>query len=426
MNVALPIVMFLVGFAAGGGIVWLLLKKTAFSAREQERNVTLAEIRVAEERVTAKDASIADLRADIQAKDRLLELRIEDNVQLKNLNAVLQTNLTNEERKTVDKLKLLDDVEEQFVAKLSEPVKETLERLNTKITVVNESATNLGQETSKLVKALQKPEVRGQWGEMHLLRVVEVTGMTDRCDFHEQQVINDEDRQQRPDLVVHLPGNRNLAVDAKAPIRAFLEAAEAADEETRQAKLGEFVRHVRDRVKLLGNKNYHQNLDNSPEFVVLYLPTEAVYSAALSCDAGLLEFATQYKVRLAGPMNLMSLLQMVAFDWKQDAVANNAREICTLAEELYKRIAIFGGHVGKLGDQLNRSVKAYNDAIGSLESRIMPQARRFEQLGAAPTDGRIEELTPVDLSARSVQCAEFAIAHEESAVDDPMLLARPR
>jgi DNA recombination protein RmuC len=277
-----------------------------------------------------------------------------------------------------------------------------------------------------LVKALQKPEVRGQWGEMHLLRVVEVTGMTDRCDFHEQQVIGDEEYVQRPDLVVHLPGERHLAIDAKAPIRAFLESAEAADDDTRLLKQQDFVTHIREHVRNLGSKAYYQNIDGTPEFVVLYLPTEAIFSAALTLDNELLEYAAKYRVHLAGPSVLITLLRAVAHGWKQEALAKHAKEICDLGEELYKRMALFGGHMGKIGSCLNRSVAAYNQAVGSLESRVMPQVRRFEQLGAAPADAQIEELTQIEMTARHLQSAELAIAEIESEFDEQELLGRPR
>ena len=412
MNAALPVLMFLVGFAAGGGILWFL--------------------------------RIADLRAALSQKEHQLQQRDEENSQLSTQNAILQTNLANEEKKTSEKVKLLKDAQEQFEKifkalaadalkennkefdNLSKPVKDTLQEISTKISVVGNSAKDLSAETSKLVKALQKPEVRGQWGEMHLRRVVEVTGMADRCDFDEQQSIGGDECLLRPDLVVHLPGDRNLAVDAKAPIRAFLEAAEATDEETRQIKLKEFVSHVRERIRTLASKTYHQNLDNSPEFVVLYLPTEAVFSAALMLDAELLEYAAKQRVHLAGPTILITLLRAVAHGWKQEAVAENAREICGLAEELYKRLADFGGHMSRVGQHLNKSKEAYNAAVGSLELRVMPQARKFEQLEAAPSDVRIKELVPIEISARPLQCPEFAATDADGEFEDEEALARPR
>jgi DNA recombination protein RmuC len=345
---------------------------------------------------------------------------------LKEQNAVLQTRLCNEEKRTQENLNLLDQAEAKFIVKLSEPVLETLERLNAEITIVKERATNVGAVASNLVKALQKPEVRGQWGEMHLRRVVEVAGMLERCDFDEQQVIGNGDGQLRPDLVVHYPGDKHLAVDAKAPLRAFLEAAEADDDESRKAKLREFVLHVREHIKTLGTKAYHQQLDNSAEFVVLFLPSEAIFSAALTLDAEISEYAAKYRVHLAGPCVLITLLRAVALGWKQESLAAHAKEICTLGEDLYKRLAVFGGHLGRVGKSLNNSVSAYNDAIGSLEMRVMPQARRFEQIGAAPADSRLEELAPVETTARALQCADFALSETNGELDAEESLFRPR
>lgn len=444
MNVVLPLVMFLVGFVAGGGIIWFLVRRSVSDACERERHIALANIRVAEERVTAKEARIDELQAGISQRDHKLQQRDEENVQLKQQEAALRTSLQKEQEKIAEKIELLNKAEKQFkdafaalaadaltanntaFNNLCNPVRETLNQINTKITVVNVSATNLGVETTKLVKALQKPEVRGQWGEMALERVLELTGMSEGRDFHRQQTIGDDDSQQRPDYVVYLPGDKHLAIDAKAPIRAFLEAAEATDEESQQAKLKEFVGHVRERIKKLASKAYHQSLSNSPEFVVLYLPTEAILSAALTLDVDLLENAFRQKVLVAGPTNLVSVLLAVAHGWKQEALAKNAREIAELGKELYKRLSDFGGHMSEVGHHLKKSTEAYNSAVGSLESRVMPQARRFEQLQVAPADKRIEELPPIETTPRRLQCDDFALEHNDDELIDADSLLRPR
>jgi len=255
--------------------------------------------------------------------------------------------------------------------------------------------------------------------------VLEITGMSERCDFCKQQVIG-EDGKQRPDVVVNLPGSKRIAVDAKATLQAFLDMVEAPDEEAHQAKLQDFVVHVRERVKLLGSKSYYQNLDGSPEFVVLYLPTEGLFSTALSLDAELLEYAEKQRVLLAGPLNLIALLRAVAYGWKQDDVATNAREICKLAGELYSRLAAFGGHMTELGKQLDKSVGTYNAAVGSLERNVMPQARKVEQLGAAPADDRMEPLMPVDTATRRLQSPEFRQADSDSELEEADTLSWPR
>ena len=444
MDAIFPVIMFLVGFAAGGGILWFVLSRRLQDAREQERHVALASVRVAEERVAAKDVRIEELQASIADRDQRLHSRDEDNMRLRQRQAVLETSLEKEREKIEEKIKLLSEAEKQFkdafaalaanaleknnekFDQLSKPVRTILTEINTKITVVNESASKVGVEASKLVKALQKPEVRGQWGEMHLSRVLEIAGMTEGRDFHKQQVLSDGDSQLRPDVVVHLPGGKHLAIDAKAPIRAFLEAAEATDDETRQIKVKEFAGHVRERVRLLSSKGYHQNLDSSPEFVVLYLPTESVYSEALKLDVDLLENAFRQRVILAGPCNLISLLLAVAHGWKQEALTTHAKEICDLGKELYKRLAVFCTHIASVGDGLNKSVKAYNSAVGSFESRVMPKARKFEQLYVTAADDQIKELEPVETQVRNLDCEEMALVTMDGEAVEPELLARPR
>jgi DNA recombination protein RmuC len=444
MNVVVPIIMFLIGFAAGGGILWLVARRQVDDARNQERNIALASVRVAEERAAAKDARIDELQATLEKKERHLQDRDQENSRLREQHAVLETTLAKEHEKIDEKIKLLSEAEKQFkdafaaladraleknnqkFDQLSKPVKTILGEINTKIAVVNESASRVGVEASKLVKALQKPEVRGQWGEMHLARVLEVAGMTEGRDFSKQQTLSDGDSQLRPDVVVHLPGGKHLAIDAKAPVRAFLEAVEATDEETRQLKAKEFAGHVRERIRQLSSKTYHQSLDGSPEFVVLYLPTEAVYSEALKLDHELLDSAFRQRVILAGPCNLISLLLAVAHGWKQEALTEHAKEICDLGKELYKRLAIFCAHIASVGDGLNRSVKAYNNAVGSFESRVMPKARKFEQLYVTAADGQIDELLPVETQVRNLDCEELALTETELPAAEPELLARPR
>jgi DNA recombination protein RmuC len=436
MVAAIATLTFLVGMAIGGVALWLIVGRRSAVAQEQAQ-LALSDRRVAEERLATKESALDELRVKNEQQGHLLDQRREENFQLKEQMAVLQTTLTKEREKLEEQARLLGEIKQQlpqvfqvvaaealqrntetFDKLYSQPVKTTLKEIENKITLVDNSATNLGVETSKLVKALQRPEVRGQWGEMHLRRVVELAGLVERCDFFEQQVISEGDSQLRPDLVVKLPGERNLAVDAKAPIQAFLDAAEAADESTRQAKLREFVAHVRERIKSLGGKAYHQNLDGSPEYVVLFLPTEAVFSAALSLDGELLEFAARYRVHLAGPTVLITLLRSAAYDWKQETLAKHAQEICELGRELYRRIATFGGHMAAVGKSLQSTVANYNKAVGSLEGNLMPQARRFEQIGAAPADKRLSDLEPIETIVRALQRTEFAESESVHEFED--------
>lgn len=444
MNDALPILMFLAGFAAGGGILWLLFKNSVAAARQQERNQGLADVRVAEERAAAKETTLGELRADISAKNHLLDQRGEEIVQLKEQHAVLQTSLCKEQEKIQEKIDLLGEAEKQlkeaFKAlasdalkennkefdKLANPVKQVLGQINEKIAVVNDSATNLGAQTSKLVKALQRPEVRGQWGEMALERALELAGMSEGRDFDRQQVIGEESAKQRPDIVVHLPGGKHLAVDAKAPIDAFLDAVDEADEDARETKLKEFGAHVRKRIKELGGKSYQNTLPDSLEFVLLYLPSEAVYRSALELEADLVEYSYGQRVFLVGPTNLMAVLLVVAEGWKQEAVTKNLADIRGHAEELYKRLKVFIGHVSDIGCHLDKSREAYNSAIGSFESRLMPHARRIEQLEAAPTDVRIEEPAPIETPLRQIRSADFTLEQPDRELEEADSHAWPR
>src|SRR5436190_13687428 len=264
MDAIVPITTFLIGFALGGGILWFLSRSRLEEARQQERMLALADIRIAQEKASAQETRAAELRAVISQLEQKIEERDREIVQLKQQQAALQTCLTKDQEKIQEKIDLLGNAEKQFkdtfaalaanaleknnekFDQLSKPVRTILGEINTKISVVNESASEVGVETSKLVKALQKPEVRGQWGEMHLARVLELAGMSEGRDFSKQHTISDGDAQLRPDVVVHLPGGKQLAIDAKAPIRSFLEAAEAVDELTRDAKFKEFTGHVRE------------------------------------------------------------------------------------------------------------------------------------------------------------------------------------
>lgn len=246
-----------------------------------------------------------------------------------------------------------------------------------------EAQDKLQAETGNLVKALRKPQVRGRWGEVQLERVAELAGMTKNCDFNLQQSVNGDDGKLRPDMVINLPGGKNIVVDAKAPITAFLDALEAESEDVRGARLLAHAGHVRDHVKKLSAKSYWQQFENSPEFVILFLPGESFFSAALEQDPGLIEKAAADRVMLATPTTLIALLHAVRYGWQQDALAESAREIADLGAELYERMATFNDHLTRVGNHLNQSVGAYNDAIGSFSSRVLPSLRKFPTLGVS-------------------------------------------
>lgn len=265
----------------------------------------------------------------------------------------------------------------------------------------------LRRETQSLATALRRPQVRGRWGELHLRRAVEVAGLVDRCDFVEQLHLPGDPhggaRALRPDLVVRLAGGRSVVVDAKVPLDAFLDATAqdpADDPDRHEAHLARHARQLRDHVDLLGSKRYWRALQETPEFVVLFLPAESFLSAALDADGSLIEHAADRGVVLASPTTLIALLRTVAHGWRHETLADRAREIHRLGRDLHDRIGTMSGHLGKLGRSLDTAVAAYNQAIGSWESRVLVTARRFEELDV--TDDRLEDPPVVSAATRAV------------------------
>ncbi|HVC70149.1 MAG TPA: DNA recombination protein RmuC [Acidimicrobiales bacterium] len=279
--------------------------------------------------------------------------------------------------------------------------------LSAQVKQLVESQDKLQSETRNLVTALRSPATRGRWGEMQLRRVVEMAGMLEHCDFDEQVQTTGEDGRLRPDMVVHLPGAKRVVVDAKVPMQAFLDATDAVDEPSRKAHLVSHARQLRAHVDALSKKSYWQQFDDTPEFVIAFVPGDPLLAAALEHDSSLLEHAVTNNVLLATPTTLIGLLRAVAYGWQQDALAENAREVQQIGRELYKRLATFGEHMAKTGRSLSGAVDAYNKAVGSLERNVMPQARRFQELGVGGSDKDVPLLDPVDAVARSLQGPEL-------------------
>ncbi|MEE4161585.1 MAG: DNA recombination protein RmuC [Woeseiaceae bacterium] len=255
----------------------------------------------------------------------------------------------------------------------------------------------LAQETQNLVNALRRPEVRGRWGEITLRRLVELAGMVEHCDFQEQVHSVGEGQVIRPDLIVNMPDSRQLVVDVKTPLDAYLAAVEAPDDAQRQLALKRHARKVREHIRALASKAYWAQFSESPEFVILFIPGDQFLSAALNEDQDLIEFALSRQIILATPTSFVALLKAVAYGWRQLALAENAKEIRGLAEDLYNRLAVFTGHMNKVGRQLASSVENYNRAVGSLERSVLPGARKFTELGvhAKKEIEKLESLEPV-------------------------------
>ena len=263
----------------------------------------------------------------------------------------------------------------------------------------------LSRETRNLVTALRRPDVRGQWGELTLRRVVELSGMTEHVDFTEQLHQATAGGAIRPDMIVHMPERRDIIVDVKTPLEAYLSAVEAQDEEERGRHLARHAQLVGARIRELAGKQYWAQFERSPDFVVLFLPGEQFLSAALQENPGLIDDALRQNVMLATPTSLAALLKAVEYGWKQSVLADNAAEVRRLGEELYKRLSVFTEHLAKLGKSLNTSVESFNRAVGSLEQQVLPAARRFPELGLrAP--GEIETLAPIDTLARTPRAAD--------------------
>jgi DNA recombination protein RmuC len=270
------------------------------------------------------------------------------------------------------------------------------------------SHDRLQKETRSLVTALRSPQTRGRWGELQLRRVVEMAGMLERCDFSEQVTTDGDGGRLRPDLVVHLPGGRNVAVDAKVPMQAFLDANEAEDEPTRRLHLAGHGRQMKAHVDALAKKEYWKRVDPSPEFVVAFIPGDPLLTAALEHEPGLMEYAVANHVLLATPTSLIALLRAVAYGWQQEALTENARQVQVLGAQLYERISVLGEHMAGVGRSLTGAVGAYNKAVGSLEGRVLVTARRFVEMGVVGAGGRpLPEPEPVASVARPLQAAEL-------------------
>ncbi len=330
---------------------------------------------------------------------------------------------------------------EKAITQLLAPVNETLGQVNHKLQDLEKtrvsaydvlrhqvkdlisSQKELRSETANLVNALKTPNVRGRWGEMQLKRVVEITGLSAHCDFVEQAQLADDEKIFRPDMIVKLPGNKCIIVDAKAPLSAYLKAIEPTDEQERNQHLKDHARQVRAHIQALSSRAYwsKMSLTASPEFVVLFLPGETFFTAALEQDPTLIEASIEKKVILTTPSTLIALLHAVAYGWRQENLSANAQEVIKLGQTLYKRIAGLGKHVQKLGRDLGSVVRTYNETIGSLEQRVLPGARKFKNLESASDSSTIEGFTPIDLAPREVTAKELKfdetqeITHQKEA-----------
>lgn len=365
----------LLGVALGGLIGWLWARTQAQGSQAQEAEILRAELR-------AQSEGALESRASEQA--------------------VVREGL----ERLADQLRLLEHDRATWQGEL-----------NAQVQAMRASTESLRRETVSLSTALRKPQVRGQWGEMHLRRAVELAGLVNRCDFSEQ--FRMDDGAQRPDLVVHLAGGRQVVVDAKVPLDAFLDATAAGDEEERGHHLKRHARQLRAHVMQLGDKAYWRQLPETPDFVVLFVPAEAFLSAALDNESDLLEYAATRNVVLATPTTLIALLRTVAHGWRHETLAQRVAEVQQLGQELHARLGTMGDHVSKLGRSLGAAVQAYNQAVGSLEGRVLVTARKFTDLGVVehPVGG----LQQLDRMPRELAAPELLPERPELLPERPEL-----
>jgi DNA recombination protein RmuC len=394
----------LIGVALGAGAAYLLmrgrLEHEQRAAEDKVRTVTQARDELSNQFTALSTAALEQNNA------RFLQLAEQ---QLKQQHTAGAAELESQKRDVKQLVKPVEEKLEQVSRLVREIEKDRADAyggLRNQLRNVAETQQQLHAETSNLVTALRAPHVRGRWGEVQLRRVCEMAGMLSHCDFYEQQTVAGETGALRPDVVVKLPGGKDVVVDAKTPLSAYLDALEAKDEVERERHLDTYARHVREHIQKLSAKSYASQFDSSPEFVVMFLPGEVFYSAALERMPNLIEQSVEDSVLIATPTTLIALLKAVAYGWRQERMAESAREVQTLGRELYQRLGKLSERFVTLGRRLDSSVKAYNDTVATLDTRVLVTARKFDELGAAPDGADLVSAPPIEISARRLRAVD--------------------
>jgi DNA recombination protein RmuC len=440
MEIVFPVSMLALGLSIGAFSVWLLTRTKLKYEFERGRTYgeterAVLQTRLEEERkanqekltlINSAESKLADAFKALSADALRSNNQSFLDLAKQNLEAFQQNakgELERRQNAIGDLIKPLKESLEKVDGKIGELEKNragAYSELREQVKVLAQSHLQLQSETGNLVKALRVPHVRGRWGEIQLRRVVEMAGMLQYCDFIEQGTVATEESRIRPDLIVKLPGNRTIVVDSKVPFDAFYESISTTDDEVRASRLKDHARLVRTHITSLSRKSYWETVQPTPEFVLLFLPGETFYSAALENDPKLIEDGVSQGVIIATPTTLIALLKAVSYGWRQEQMADNAQEVSNLAKTLYDRLRVFTNHFDDIGRNLDRALDAYNKGVRSLESRVLVTARRFKERGAIAGE-EIEILEPVDKAARSLTRDDGGLFPEE---DMPLLKAK--
>lgn len=398
----------LVAVLVGGGFGWLLARlKFQQHITKLETKISLEENTISQQQEMLKQTFSSLSSEALKSNNQMfIDLAQES---LKRFHVQAKGDLDQKEKSIENLVKPIREAlskTELQIQSMEKERKEAYGSLHKHLETLSQTQLQLHDQTRNLVQALRRPEVRGQWGEITLRRLVELAGMVDRCDFFEQESVETENGRIRPDMIIRMPTGREIVVDVKTPLDAYLSAVESKTEDERKSFMEQHVRNVRDRIKELSTKGYWEQFSKSPDFAVLFIPGEQFLSSALDLDRELLEFALSKKIILATPTSMVALMRAIAFGWRQEQLTENAELIRSAGEELYKRLATFSEHLGKVGRSLDNSVSNYNKAVGSFDAKLIPGARKLVDLGIS-SGKEMEVPEQIEKAAREIASSEF-------------------